>query len=232
MTEEKTAETTEISYKKHLRELQRMLEEAAEKLKTEKRSLIVVFEGLDASGKSGCIRRLTRELDTKQYRIIPTAKPTAEEYKYHYLRRFWKNLPKYGDVAIFDRSWYGRVLVERIEGFADEEEWRRAYHEICDFEKQLTDDGAIIVKFWLEVSAEEQLKRFKARLKDPEKSHKITEEDWRNRSKRTEYDNCRDDMFEMTSTLYAPWHIIPADDKKYTRIRVAELILETIETVL
>lgn len=232
MTEEKTAETTEISYKKRIRELQRMLEEAAEKLKTGKRSLIVVFEGLDASGKSGCIRRLTRELDTKQYRIIPTAKPNAEEYKYHYLRRFWKNLPKYGDIAIFDRSWYGRVLVERIEGFATEEEWRRAYHEICDFEKQLTDDGAIIVKFWLEVSAEEQLKRFKARLKDPEKSHKITEEDWRNRSKRTEYDNCRDDMFKMTSTLYAPWHIIPSDDKKYTRIRVAELILETIETVL
>lgn len=227
-----TEEITEISYKKRLRELQKMTEDMAERLKNAKRSLIIVFEGLDASGKSGCIRRLTRNLDTKQYRVIPTAKPTAEEYKYHYLRRFWKALPKYGDIAIFDRSWYGRVLVERIEGFAAEDEWRRAYREINDFEKQLTDDGAIVVKFWFDVSEEEQLRRFQSRMNNPEKSHKITEEDWRNRSKRPEYDEARDDMLRLTSTLNAPWHVIPSDDKKSARIEAAEVILETVESSL
>lgn len=232
MTETNTRETAEITYKERLRDLQKQLEEAAEELAKEKRALIIVFEGLDASGKSGCIRRLTRELDTKQVRVIPTAKPTQEEYKYHYLRRFWTALPAYGKIGIFDRSWYGRVLVERIEGFCCENEWRRAYREINEFEQLLHDDGAILVKFWLDVSEEEQLRRFQARIRTPEKSHKITEEDWRNRSKRPEYDTARDDMLRLTSTPIAPWHVIPSDDKKSARIRTAEVILETLENSL
>lgn len=232
MTEKAAAGKKDITYKERMRELQKMLEEEAEELDKAKRSLIVVFEGLDASGKSGCIRRLTRELDTKQYRVIPVIKPTQEEYKYHYLRRFWTALPAYGKIAFFDRSWYGRVLVERIEGFCHEIEWRRAYREINEFEQLLHDDGAILVKFWLEVSEEEQLRRFKSRIGTPEKSHKITEEDWRNRSKRPEYDTARDDMLRLTSTPIAPWHVIPSDDKKSARIRTAEVILETLESSL
>ena len=226
MTEEiiKT-KTEEKEYKKRMAELQRMMSSVASGLAESRRSMIVVFEGLDASGKSGCIRRLTRELDIKQFSIVPISKPTEEEYSYHYLRRFWLALPPYGGIAFFDRSWYGRVLVERIEGFASADEWRRAYREINAFERMLTDDGTVLLKLWFEVSAQEQLKRFKKRLETPEKEHKITDEDWRNRAKREYYDAARDDMLRLTDTPYAPWRVIPADSKKNARIRAAEEII-------
>ncbi len=217
--------STATDYKVRMKELQCELERSAQKLKESKAPLIVVFEGLDASGKSGCIRRLTRELDTKQYRVIPISAPTDEERQYHYLHRFWKNLPPKGNMAFFDRSWYGRVLVERVEGFCSDGEWQRAYREINEFEKQLTDDGALMIKFWLEVSEAEQLKRFRARMENPEKAHKITDEDWRNRSKRDDYERARDEMLRYTDTPYAPWKVIPADEKKLARIAVAEEII-------
>ena len=221
----KTAKDSGIKYKKRISELQKALAVTARHLKTSNRSLIVVFEGLDASGKSGCIRRLTRSLDTKQYRVIPISKPTEEEYRYHYLKRFWDRLPPYGNIAFFDRSWYGRVLVERVEELSSTNAWTRAWREINDFERLLTDDGSIIIKLWFDVSDGEQLKRFKARMTDPEKAHKITEEDWRNRSKREEYLAARDDMLRYTDTEYAPWIVIPSDDKKEARCRAAEEII-------
>lgn len=212
-------------YKSRMKQLQKELERAAEKLKKDNRALIVVFEGLDASGKSGCIRRLTRELDTKQYKVIPIAAPSDEERRYHYLHRFWRSLPPRGNIAFFDRSWYGRVLVERVEGFCSESEWRRAYREINEFEKLLADDGNLILKFWLEVSEDEQLKRFNERTVNPEKAHKITDEDWRNRAKRREYEAARDDMLRYTDTEAAQWKVIPADEKKLARTAVAEEII-------
>ena len=222
---EEIIEVGKADYHERMKELQRELEGCAELLAKKKTPLIVVFEGLDASGKSGCIRRLTRELDPKQYRVVPTSAPTEEEKRYHYLHRFWKNLPPAGNITFFDRSWYGRVLVERVEGFCSEEEWRRAYREINEFERLLADGGALIMKFWLEVSEEEQLVRFRKRMENPEKAHKITDEDWRNRAKREEYDRARDDMFRLTDTEYAKWKNIPADDKKPARLSVAEEII-------
>ncbi len=206
-----------------------LLGEALARLGEEKKSLILVFEGLDASGKSGCIKRLVRELDYKSYNVVPVSKPTAEEYQYHYLRRFWKNLPKYGNCTVFDRSWYGRVLVERVEGFCTEAEWRRAYREINEFEKLLFDDGGVIIKFWFDVSPEVQLKRFKERMENPKKQHKITDEDWRNRSARAKYDEAMADMLRLTGTCYAPWYVIDGDDKKKARAEAAERILEWID---
>ncbi len=206
-----------------------LLGEALARLGEEKKSLILVFEGLDASGKSGCIRRLVRELDYKNCNVVPVSKPTSEEYQYHYLRRFWKALPKYGCCAVFDRSWYGRVLVERVEGFCSAEEWRRAYREINEFEKILFDDGAVIIKFWFDVSPDVQLARFKERMENPKKQHKITDEDWRNRSSRKKYDEAMADMLEKTKTPYAPWYVIDGDDKKKARIETAQEILEWID---
>ncbi len=217
---------------KHLKVLQRMMTGCAELLEETGRSLVIVFEGLDASGKSGCIKRLTRELDMKQYRIHPVSKPTAEEYSHHYLRRFWRDLPAAGEIAVFDRSWYGRVLVERIEELCRPEEWRRAYGEINEFEKQLFDGGTILVKLWLEVSEQEQLERFRARMDDPYKAHKLTEEDWRNRAKRFEYDRARDEMLVRTDTGYAPWHVISADDKKSARIDVMESVMTWVDLLI
>lgn len=217
---------------KRLRTLQLMMTGCAELLQETGRSLVIVFEGLDASGKSGCIKRLTRELDMKQYRVHPVSKPTAEEYAHHYLRRFWRDLPAAGEIAVFDRSWYGRVLVERIEELCRPEEWRRAYGEINQFEKQLFDGGTILVKLWLEVSEQEQLERFRARMDAPYKAHKLTDEDWRNRAKRFEYDRARDEMLCRTDTGYAPWHVISADDKKSARIAVMESVMTWADLLL
>lgn len=217
---------------KRLRTLQLMMTGCAELLQETGRSLVIVFEGLDASGKSGCIKRLTRELDMKQYRVHPVSKPTAEEYAHHYLRRFWRDLPAAGEIAVFDRSWYGRVLVERIEELCRPEEWRRAYGEINQFEKQLFDGGTILVKLWLEVSEQEQLERFRARMDVPYKAHKLTDEDWRNRAKRFEYDRARDEMLCRTDTGYAPWHVISADDKKSARIAVMESVMTWADLLL
>jgi len=215
--------------KARLGELQDMLREAADGLAEAGRSLIVVLEGHDAAGKSGCARRMVKKLDEDRYRIIPISRPTEEEYRYHYLKRFWDTLPPYGNVAVYDRSWYGRVLVERVEGFASEEEWRRAYGEINAFEEMLTADGAVLVKLWLSVSEEEQLRRFAARMCDPKKVHKLTDEDWRNRARREQYDGAAADMFRLTDTKTAPWTVIDGDCKQEARIRALEVVLSAAE---
>jgi len=191
-----------------------------------RRSLILVFEGLDAAGKGGAIRRVTAALDARHYQVIPIAAPTEEERAQPYLWRFWRHLPRQGRVTIFDRSWYGRVLVERVEKFCSEEDWMRAYHEINDFEEELLDAGAIVAKFWLTITPQEQLKRFRAREKTPFKSFKITPEDWRNREQRPAYDRAVCDMIERTSTESAPWFVIPANDKYLARIEVLKTLCD------
>jgi polyphosphate:AMP phosphotransferase len=189
---------------------------------TKKLATVAVFEGWDAAGKGGAIRRVTGAIDARLYRVVPIAAPTEEERAQHYLWRFWRHLPADGRITIFDRSWYGRVLVERVEGFAREEEWRRAYLEINEFEDQLTRHGAVVMKFWLHVSPEEQLRRFKDREKTAYKRHKITDEDWRNRKRWDAYAQAIDEMVARCSTPRAPWTLIPANDKKLARIRVLE----------
>ncbi len=187
-----------------------------------KRSLIILFEGPDAAGKGGAIKRIVERLDPRLLRVHSVIKPTSEEYAHHYLWRFWNKLPPYGQCAIFDRSWYGRVLVERVEKFATEREWRRAYREINEFERLITDDGAIILKFYLQISKAEQLARFKERQEDPYKHWKINEEDWRNRNKWKEHNTAAEEMFEKTSTRWAPWHVVAANFKWHARVKVLE----------
>jgi polyphosphate kinase 2 (PPK2 family) len=191
--------------------------------------LIVVFEGWDASGKGGAIKRLVAPLDPRHVRVSQFAAPTADEKRHHFLGRFWPALPGWGGMTVFDRSWYGRVLVERVEGFATEEQWRRAYGEINAFERTLADEGAIIAKFWLHVSAEEQLKRFEARASDRLKSWKLTDEDWRNREKRPQYEAAVEEMLEQTDHPHARWHLVPAESKRYARVTVARAVIEEIE---
>jgi AMP-polyphosphate phosphotransferase len=191
--------------------------------------LVVVFEGWDASGKGGAIKRLTGPLDPRHARVSQFAAPTPDEKRHHFLGRFWPALPGWGGMTVFDRSWYGRVLVERVEGFATEEEWKRAYDEINDFERTLGDEGAIIVKLWLHVSPEEQLKRFEARKKDPLKSWKLTDEDWRNREKRPQYEAAVEEMLERTSQSRAPWHVVAAESKHFARLEVMRLVNAEIE---
>jgi len=190
---------------------------------------VIVMEGWDASGKGGSIRRLTATLDPRHYDVIPIGKPSQEELDRHYLWRFWTKIPRQGQMTIFDRSWYGRVLVERIEGFCSESDWRRAYQEINEFEMQLYRAGMSLIKFWLHITPEEQLRRFKAREADPNKSHKLTDEDWRNRDKWDLYRECVDEMITRTSTTYAPWTIVEADCKRHARIRVMESVCQAIE---
>jgi polyphosphate kinase 2 (PPK2 family) len=188
---------------------------------------VVVFEGNDAAGKGGAIRRVTAALDARQYHVIPIAAPTAEERSYPYLWRFWNHLPARGKFTIFDRSWYGRVLVERVEGFARTDEWQRAYHEIEAFERDMVDHGVVVVKFWLAVTPEEQLRRFKERENTRFKRFKITEDDWRNRKKWDAYEAAACDMIARTSGV-APWHIIEANDKHLARVRIVKTIAETV----
>jgi polyphosphate kinase 2 (PPK2 family) len=192
--------------------------------------LCVLFEGWDASGKGGAIKRLVDHLDPRHARVVSYAAPTPDEKRHQYLLRFAPALPGWGGMAVLDRSWYGRVLVERVEGFATKADWRRAYDEIDAFERGLCDDGMILVKFWMHVSDEEQMKRFKAREKNPLKSWKLTDEDWRNRAKRPEYGAAVEEMVKRTSTDYAPWHLIEAESKRYARVKVVETVIETIET--
>jgi polyphosphate:AMP phosphotransferase len=198
------------------------------KLEAAGRSLILVCEGADAAGKGGAIRRVTRAMPPYAYRVIAIGAPTDEEQAHPYLWRFWRHLPRHGRVTIYDRSWYGRVLVERVEGFARPEEWRRAYTEINDFEDHLVDFGTILVKLWLAISPEEQLRRFKDRQTTPYKQYKITEEDWRNRAKWNAYETAACDMIERTSTGRAPWVLVEANDKHWARVKV----LETVRDVL
>jgi len=190
----------------------------------------VIFEGEDASGKGGAIRRLVAELDPRHVRVVQFAAPTHDEKRHHFLWRFWPSLPGWGGMAVFDRSWYGRVLVERVEGFATGEQWLRAYDEINGFERTLADEGMILIKFWMHISGDEQLKRFKRREKDPLKSWKLTDEDWRNREKRAEYKQAVEDMVARTSVEpHARWHLIPADSKRYARVAVIETVIAEIE---
>jgi polyphosphate kinase 2 (PPK2 family) len=189
----------------------------------------VLFEGWDASGKGGAIKRLTAELDHRHVRVSSFSAPTPDEKRHHYLWRFWPKLPGWGGVAVFDRTWYGRVLVERVEGLASEEEWRRAYDEICEFERSLTVEGTILVKFWMHISQEEQLKRFERRRNTPLKRWKLSDEDWRNREKHEEYVAAVEEMFERTDQPGAPWTIVPGDSKKFARVFVIEHVVQRIE---
>lgn len=197
-----------------------------------RRNLVLVFEGMDAAGKGGAIRRIAAALDARHYRIVPIGAPTEEERVQPYLWRFWRHLPQRGRVVIFDRSWYGRVLVERVEGFCSEADWMRAYAEINDFEDQLIEAGAVVVKFWLAISMDEQLARFQEREAEPHKRFKISAEDWRNREKWDDYRRAVCDMVDRTSTERAPWTLVEADDKHFARIKILRTICERLEAAL
>ncbi len=222
----------EDEYARRLPKLQKELRRLQHLCYRERIPVVAAFEGWDAAGKGGAIRRLTRELDPRGYEVIPVAAPQGAEKARHHLWRFWRALPKAGHFTVFDRTWYGRVLVERVEGFAKPEEWLRAYREINEFEAELADYGTVIIKFWLNISREEQLRRFEARRNTPEKQWKITEEDWRNREKWDEYWGAVSAMIEQTSTARAPWTIVAGNDKRHARLAVLETAVERIAAAL
>lgn len=225
---------TEKEYQHDLPLLQAQLRELAYQLYLRKRLLIVVYEGWDASGKGGNIRRVTEMLDPRGYEVFAIAAPSGEDKTHHYLWRFWRRLrpSEEKQVLIFDRSWYGRVLVERVEGFAREAEWKRAYREINHFERQLTDAGAVLAKFWVHISPEEQLKRFKERKEKPYKTWKLTDEDWRNRGKWGEYQAAAEEMLIKTSTMLAPWTIVEGNYKWFARVKCLRTLVETLSREL
>jgi polyphosphate kinase 2 (PPK2 family) len=194
--------------------------------------LLVLFEGWDASGKGGAIKRLVDHLDPRHVRVRQFAAPSHDEKRHHFLWRFWPALPGWGGMAVLDRTWYGRVLVERVEGFATKEQWRRAYGEIVDLETTLAAEGTIIVKFWMHLSPEEQLRRFESRRDDPYRAWKLTDEDWRNRGRRPEYEDAVEEMFERTDTAVAPWHVVAAEDKRWARVDVVRTVCGAVETAL
>jgi polyphosphate:AMP phosphotransferase len=227
-----TKELTKEDYKVELRRQQAKLHKLSVEARKRGVSSVLAFEGWDAAGKGGVIRRVTQALEAGDYRVIPTAAPTEEERKYHYLWRFWRDMPLAGRFTIFDRTWYGRVLVERIEGFAKAAEWQRAYDEINDFEQQLIDRGYYVAKFWLHISQEEQLARFQAREQTSYKQHKITEEDYRNRERWDEYENAIDQMVLRTTAERAPWHVIPANNKLHARVATLKAINKGLSRVL
>ncbi len=216
-------------YDERLEKLQSELFELHNKLYMKKRPLIIAFEGWDAAGKGGSIKRLTSGLDPRGYEVIPVGVPTQVELAHQYLWRFWCALPKSGHIAIFDRTWYGRVMVERLEGFAKEREWSRAFDEMNKFERMLHREGAIIVKFWLHIDPDEQLRRFEDRQNTPEKQWKITPEDWRNRDKNPQYHIAVDQMLKLTNTSYAPWYVIESNSKKFARLKVLESVIHEIK---
>jgi len=219
-------------YEEALDKLQERLLNLEYRLHKARLPAVVMYEGWDAAGKGGNIRRLTQGLDPRGYEVIPIAAPTAEELARHFLWRFWKHVPKAGHIAIFDRSWYGRVLVEPIEGFCTEAEWKRAYQEINEFERQLAEYGTVVVKFWLQIDRDEQLRRFHDRQNTPSKQWKITQDDWRNREKWKQYGACVVEMLERTSTTYAPWTILEADCKLYARIKALRTVADAVEKAL
>lgn len=192
----------------------------------------VLFEGWDASGKGGCIKRLVARLDPRHVRVVQYAAPDADELRHHWLARFWPALPGWGGMAVLDRSWYGRVLVERVEAIAAEHEWRRAYDEIVAFEHMLTVEGTLLIKFWLHISPDEQLRRFERRAESPLKRWKLTDADWRNRRRWDDYAQAVEDMLTRTDTAAAPWHVIPANSKRYARARVVETTNDLIESAM
>lgn len=219
-------------YKRKLADYQARLQDLAWEAYRQERSVVAVFEGWDAAGKGSAIRRVTASADPRLYKLVQFAAPTDEENAHHYLWRFWRRLQRDGRATLFDRSWYGRVLVERVEGFASTEEWSRAYSEINRFERQLVAHGCIVLKFWIHISPEEQLRRFKAREKEPHKRHKITEEDWRNREKWQDYELAVDQMVNQTSTAHAPWTLVAGNDKPFARIEILKTFCKRLEVEL
>jgi len=217
------------TYSQDLRALQQRLTEATTAKSFRKRGLVIVFEGNDAAGKGGAIRRVREALDPRRFRVHGVSAPTDEELARPYLWRFWRNIPRRGDVGIFDRSWYGRVLVERVEGYAAPEDWMRAYQEINDFERELNEAGYSVVKLWLAISADEQLRRFQAREAQSFKRYKLTPDDWRNREKWDLYDQAMTDMVDRTSSRQSPWTLVEADDKKFARLKALRTIVERLE---
>ena len=216
-------------YKKKLKKLQERIEELHGKLYRKRIPVVLGFEGWDAGGKGGAIKRLTERMDPRGYVVNPTASPNDIERAHHYLWRFWRAMPKAGHIAIFDRTWYGRVMVERIEGFCTAQEWQRAYREINEMERDLAREGAVVLKFWMQIDKEEQARRFKARQENPDKQWKITDEDWRNREKWDQYEEAVNEMLIRTSTSYAPWIIVEGNCKYYARIKVLETVVDALE---
>ena len=227
-----SATVDEERYQDKLEKYQAKLNKLSWKAREKKVSTVAMFEGWDAGGKGGAIRRMTAAMDARLFRVMPVAAPTDEERSHHYLWRFWRHIPRGGYVTIYDRSWYGRVLVERVEGFAKPHEWGRAYAEINEFERQLTDHGICLCKFWLHISPEEQLRRFEERARLAHKKHKITEEDWRNRKKWKDYARAVDEMVARTSTEAAPWTLVAANDKKQARLTVLKTVCDALEEAL
>ena len=222
----------EDAYKEELKQLQSKLNALHYRLYRKKIPVIIVYEGWDAAGKGGNIKRIAEALDPRGYEVHPIASPEPHEKARHYLWRFWTRLPKTGHIAIFDRSWYGRVMVERLEGFCSTNDWQRAYNEINEFEKELSQWGAVIIKFWVQIDKDTQLERFTDRQNTPEKQWKITEEDWRNREKWDDYEVAVNEMLQKTSTTYAPWHILESVDKRYARIEALKIVIRALEEAL
>ena len=222
----------EEEYQKELKELQNRLRELHNRVYRKRVPVIITYEGWDAAGKGGNIKRITGALDPRGFEVHPIASPEPHEKARHYLWRFWTRLPKDGHIAIFDRTWYGRVMVERLEGFCSENDWKRAYNEMNEFEKELHDWGAVIIKFWVQIDKDTQLERFTDRQNNPEKQWKITDEDWRNREKWDLYEDAVNEMLKKTSTTFAPWHILESVDKKYARIKALKIVIEELEKAL
>ena len=222
----------EEEYKKELKELQAKLGQLHNRLYRKRVPVIIAYEGWDAAGKGGNIKRLTGALDPRGFEVHPIASPEPHEKARHYLWRFWTRLPKDGHIAIFDRTWYGRVMVERLEGFCSENDWQRAYYEMNEFEQELHNWGAVILKFWVQIDKDTQLARFTERQNTPSKQWKITDEDWRNREKWDLYEQAVDEMLQKTSTTYAPWHILESVDKKYARIKARHIVIDALEKAL
>jgi len=223
-----TKQLDKKEYKRALKKYTSELHMLQRKALSSGTSTVLVFEGSDAAGKGGIIRRLTRGLDAVDYKVVPFGAPTDEEQRHHYLWRFWKHIPRAGRMTIFDRSWYGRVLVERVEGFASEDEWKRAYAEINDFESQLVEHGIVLLKFWINITKEEQLARFEDRANTPHKQWKLSDEDWRNRNNWEQYDLAVHKMVQQTSTAIAPWQMVEGNCKRYSRIKVMRTVCETL----
>lgn len=228
----KGKELSDAEYRQRLKKLQKELSQLHNKLYRKKIPVIIAYEGWDAAGKGGNIKRIASALDPRGYEVFPIASPSVEEKCRHFLWRFYNRLPKTGHVAIFDRTWYGRVMVERLEGFCSENDWQRAFNEMNEFEKDLTDWGAVVIKFWVQVDKETQLERFNLRQNTPEKQWKITDEDWRNREKWDQYEIAIDEMIAKTSTDFAPWYILESNDKKYARIKALEIVIQRIKEAL
>ena len=225
-------ELSKEEYKEKLNQYQSRLRELHNELYRRKIPVVIAYEGWDAAGKGGNIKRITEALDPRGFEVHPIASPEPHEKARHYLWRFWNRLPKTGHIAIFDRTWYGRVMVERLEGFCSENDWQRAYNEINEFEKELSDWGAVIIKFWVQIDKDTQLRRFNEREHTPEKRWKITDEDWRNREKWDLYEVAVNEMLKKTNTSYAPWYILESNDKQYARIKALEIVINEVEKVL